>query len=560
MSETQYHVAAGPDTFMVNYKFVNEEGHLTGESLPDHIADQLDAWQKAARKEHKPVPTDLTFSYDVREGERVNQSLFIYPHGSAPWPWMLFSDDIKVYFAPGTLNKGLFCQVRFSSHLLWMVGPETAIVQVESLLAQYLGRPDFFEQTSEIHLCVDVVGFDFSRLCLAGGQLPFVSRVTRIKDRPTPPVEEEQECGLTPEEIKDLKDKIDQEEERFCQASLTTTHRRVSTIDFGSHASPISCQIYNKSLEIRQHKKEWFEPIWISYGWDGKSTVWRIEFRFKRAFLRTFQMSEAFSTLACIPALWKYATCEWLRFIDPDQVTTVNVSRLPTHPVWEVVQQAYDNVDTLAPRDPEGEKALRLELLLEEKPAQVLRQAVLFSHTEEEFRALAETLEEASQEVVRGCAHDAFSGLTPDQQAQILDVLSTEPLYQVQATLVKRRRRMARLKGCIAAGIGYIRTAVAMADPAEFSSLTPIGPGVSASKYYPDRVSSALWFARRALAYDQEKGRSHTGEIMKKQVIHGFLTAMALDEERRLFGVQLEPEDVAAIDEAIVHFSKGSEE
>src|SRR5437764_297098 len=70
-------VAAGADTFIVNYKFVNEQGILSGESLPDHIQEQLDEWQKAARKEQKPMPTSLTFSYTIKSGETVNQSLLI---------------------------------------------------------------------------------------------------------------------------------------------------------------------------------------------------------------------------------------------------------------------------------------------------------------------------------------------------------------------------------------------------------------------------------------------------------------------------------------------------
>ncbi len=563
MTDSSYKVAVGPDTFMVNYKFVNEEGQLTGESLPDHIVDQLDSWQKAARKEHTSVPTSLTFSYQVKD-ETVNQSLFIRPSGSSLWPWMLYSDDVKVYFAPATLNKGLFCQVRFSSHLLWMIGPETAVVQAESLLSAYLGRPMFHEQASEIHLCVDIAGFDFSCLALVGEQLPFVSRVTTIKDRPVPPTEEEQECGLTPEGIKNLEGKIAEQiqEECFHLASLTTTYRKISTIDFGSHASPISAQIYNKSLEIKKHKKEWFEPIWTSYGWDGKSPVWRVEFRFKRAFLRDYELSEAFSTLSCIPALWKYATLEWLRFVDVDGARGLNVSRLPTHPVWELVQHAYDNLDPLALRDPVGEEKVRLQLLLDEQPLQVLQHAVSLSHetglplTSEqqaqvvnEFYAIADSLGSEPEEVVCDLARDQFSSLTLTQQSQILADLSPEPISQVQAALIKRERHMSRLTGCIAGGIGYMRAAVALMPLDELPGY--LGPNVEAGRQFPDLLSSFIWFAQKARDYDHKKGRVHVEEVLKKRLAAGLLTAQQLDEEMGLYGVTLSLEDNAAIDQAL---------
>lgn len=51
-------------------------------------------------------------------------------------------------------------------------------------------------------------------------------------------------------------------------------------------------QIYNKSLEVKKHQKEWFEDIWRAHGWDGKSTVWRVEFRFKRSFERSIHREE----------------------------------------------------------------------------------------------------------------------------------------------------------------------------------------------------------------------------------------------------------------------------
>ena len=545
-------VLAGADTFIVNYKFTNWQGILTGESLPDHIQDQLDEWQGMAREKYAAVPTDLTFSYQVREGELVEQSLHMHPHGHSPWSWLLTSDDVKVRLAPGTLNKGLFCQATFSSHLLWMIGPEVAIVCLETMLSNYLGG-FFHEQASEIHLCADITGFDFSRLSLVGEQLPFVSRVTTIKDRPVPPTEEEQEGGLTLREARALQEKIDaevaEEQERFHLASLSTTHRRISTIDFGSHASPVSAQIYNKSLEIKKHGKGWFEPIWKSNGWDVESTVWRVEFRVKRSWLRNFQLDEAFTTLACVPMIWRYLTQGWLRLVDLDNVSGVNISRRPTHPVWEVLQHAYDDLDMLVQRDPVAEQALRLDLLLAERPLQVLQQSVALASPDELTPPVEAEQIDTPKEVLQDQAREKYMSLPPDQQLESSSSLSPEPFYQVQAALIKRERRMAKLRNCIAGGIGYMRAAVALMPLDELPGY--LGPNMPAGRRFPDLLSSFLWFAEKARAYDEKKGRVHAEEVLKKQLAYGLITAQALEEERALYGVQLQPEDFAAIEGAL---------
>jgi hypothetical protein len=574
-------VASGVDTFFVNYKFANEHGILSGESLPDDIIEQLDTWQKEARKEHMPVATDLEFSY-TSGGETITQTLFIRSHGEGAWPWLLYADDVKVKFAPGTLNKGLFCQARFSSHLLWTIGPDKAIDRLEETVVSFLGDVFLHKQASEIHLCADVQGFDFSRLTLVGEQLPFVSRVTAIRDRPIPPTEEEQEGGLTAKGIEALQEKIDREiaeEERFHPAALSTAHRRIATIDFGSHASKVSCQIYNKTLEIKKHHKEWMEDIHLVNGWDRKSIIWRIEFRFKRAFLRDFELDEAGSVLARLAHLWTYATQEWLRFVDLDGVTGVNISRRPTHPVWEVIQHAYDGCLQRPTYDEQGVQSVRLAYALETKPLEVLEQAVSIlaastydhEHTDDdmsreqyeqerqayimqEYCSIADSLQDEPKELLQSFASAQVARLTDDQVTFLLDYLVPQPVEETLSALVRRRRRMAKLKSCIAAGTGYLRAAVALMPPDEVPRLLGpgfVGPGVSASRLLPDRVSSFLWFAEKSLFYDEEKGRSHVDEVLKKQVGYGFITAMQLEEERRRSGVDLLPEDLSAIDTAL---------
>ena len=164
-------VNANTDTLIINYKFVDEQGNLNGAELPGHIVTLLDDWQKAARKDHQSVPTTLNFSYLLDGQPSQPQTLMMRSHGSSLWSWLLYCEDLKVNFSHATVNKGLFCRVTFSSRLLHMLGPACSMVEVESMLANFLGQV-FHKQCSEIHLCADIQGFDFSRLSLLGEHLP----------------------------------------------------------------------------------------------------------------------------------------------------------------------------------------------------------------------------------------------------------------------------------------------------------------------------------------------------------------------------------------------------
>jgi hypothetical protein len=46
--------------------------------------------------------------------------------------------------------------------------------------------------------------------------------------------------------------------------------------------SPISCRLYNKTVELKKSKKTYLEPIWLKAGWDDTSEVWRLEYQYRR--------------------------------------------------------------------------------------------------------------------------------------------------------------------------------------------------------------------------------------------------------------------------------------
>ncbi len=545
-------INAGVDTLLVNFKFVGDDDKPNGDHMPEHVAMQLDEWQARARKEHDVLATDLLFSYRVGE-EETQQTLLMRPHGSGIWSWLLYSDDVRLSLSYGTMNGGVFCQARFSAHLLWSIGPQAALIALESTLYDLIGAM-VYSQASEIHLCCDVQGWDVSGI---DWQNVFVSRVVRIRERPEVPTEEEQEGGLSPNEVRKLEEVIqEQVQEGPAYPFPTTVHRRIATLDFGSHGSDISCQIYNKSAEIKKHRKEWFLPIWQANGYDPEQTVWRVEFRFKRKFLASFDLNEVFSVLGRMDQLWTYATTEWLRYVDLSSSHDSNKSRLATHPAWRVIQAAYSVQCETDTRAREGEQQVRLTHLLDKKPLQVLEQAVCLSaqaeqavtpsvpaeqvehHIVEQVFAVRETFRDQPQEVIQQMAQEVVSSLLPEQVGHVVACLSPEPFQEVQAGLIKRTRTMAKRKACIAGGMGYMRSAVALAG----DEIAGSRPGASAQEKQgalPDLLASLVWFFGQGRKYDDSRNRSHKEEVLKKRVAYGFITAQRLEEERAVHGVDL---------------------
>jgi hypothetical protein len=142
---------------------------------------------------------------------------------------------------------------------------------------------------------------------------------------------------------------------------VSLDYHRVSTLRFSSHGSPLSCSIYNKTLEIKQKSgKTWFYDLWqkgvegLNGGtWDDESDVWRVEFRFKRDFLQnlTAPIEDAYDLLNHFQSLWEYAAGHltggddgfpdgWLCYALPSETDTTR-PRWSVHPAWVVVQSAF---------------------------------------------------------------------------------------------------------------------------------------------------------------------------------------------------------------------------
>src|SRR5947209_9943293 len=267
-------VGYGVDTLILNVRYTDKHGQPVKQELQEKLVQELDYLPGEARRIETAVATDWTFQ---------GVPLFVEPHGAGKqWRWLLTSRLLNVCVSRGRFND-VIAQARFSSEYLWsQEWAGDALYKVHVFLMSLFGE-NIHLQVSEVHLCADMVGYDFA-------ECNYVTHfVTRVRKN----------------------------EATYGSDGVSLDCRRVSTLRFSSHGRPLSCTIYNKTLEITQKSgKTWFYDLWRTgiegpYGgtWDGESEVWRVEFRFKRDFLHnlTHPIEEAYDLLGQCKPLWDYA-------------------------------------------------------------------------------------------------------------------------------------------------------------------------------------------------------------------------------------------------------------
>jgi hypothetical protein len=349
-------VGYGVDTLVLNVRYTNVDGKPVKQELDERYVTVLNEWQEKARLAEESVPIPLSFR---------GVSFLMHPHGAGKgqWRWLLTSSLLSLTIGRGRLN-GIVAQVRCSSEYLWSCESfADAVIEVTFFLYQFFGD-HLFIQVSEVHLCADVVGWDVSS---CGWQSSFLSRARRRVDRAA--TSDETVAGGA--------------------AVAVVSGRRLATLEFGARG-PLSCSIYNKTLEIKQKsRKTWFYDFWRKNGWDGESEVWRVEFRYRREALHevgvpgVFEgIEDVYDLVERLEALWVYAAGHvaggpdglpdgWLRYVVPG--SDRNRARWEVHPAWAVIQQAFTDDASIA-RDEDG------NILVDEDgvvqmctPAQVIR-------------------------------------------------------------------------------------------------------------------------------------------------------------------------------------------
>ena len=96
----------------------------------------------------------------------------------------------------------------------------------------------------------------------------------------------------------------------------------------------VGARLYNKTREIEFSGKHWVKDLWRPVGWVEDQEVWRLEFEFKREFLKEHGLGSLDTVLDHLDGLWSYATTEWLRLTFPNEADATR-SRWPTHDLWQ---------------------------------------------------------------------------------------------------------------------------------------------------------------------------------------------------------------------------------
>lgn len=110
--------------------------------------------------------------------------------------------------------------------------------------------------------------------------------------------------------------------------------------------APLSCRLYDKTVEIEKSQKLYMQAIWADAGWLGELPVYRLEFQVKREVLKQLGLRIADDTVGLAGPIWRYAMQQWLRLTRPNPSDS-RCARWPMHPAWEALSQVEWYVDDL---------------------------------------------------------------------------------------------------------------------------------------------------------------------------------------------------------------------
>ena len=91
---------------------------------------------------------------------------------------------------------------------------------------------------------------------------------------------------------------------------------RLDGFQFGKDA--LLARLYDKTAEIRKHGVSWLPDLW-GEDFDPGSSVWRLEFQFRREALTEFHFDTVDEVIASVQDLWHYGTVKWLSLARPDK-------------------------------------------------------------------------------------------------------------------------------------------------------------------------------------------------------------------------------------------------
>ena len=250
------------------------------ESLREQALPKL-APTRATRSGHTGQSVDLA-------GRRFTY----YPAAHPTARHRLHNQDMVLLAHPHRGQGKGIVRVQLRSSYLWLKGWSTACAEAQHLADQLFLPCKPLWDTSRVDLCADFQGW-----------------------RPT----EDQGSWFI---------------RRSSRRTANEVDRRFTGWTFGR--SPISCRIYDKTLEINHTKKGWMRDIWRTEQYAPEEPVWRLEFQLMRKALRQLDIDDTRKLEQRMLPTWAYLTEKWLRLTMPG--ASARIERSPTHPYWEALQ------------------------------------------------------------------------------------------------------------------------------------------------------------------------------------------------------------------------------
>jgi hypothetical protein len=235
----------------------------------------------------------------------VDHNFMVKPTGKGKYAYVIVDNWFHIQVARSTTTQIPMVYIQISSELLTGSDIPRIIVNVNNLV-HTIGKDYGTASVSRVDICTDfTTGIDIA-------SLPHSAWVSRS-------------------------DKFNAYYER----------KQLTGYVFGE-GSPISCRLYNKTVELKKSKKTYLEPIWQKAGWNGTSEVWRLEYQYRRQVLRELQILNINNLINKLSLLWAYSTEDWLKLTLPSTTDTTQ-SRWPLHPLWLKLITASWSGETGAP-------------------------------------------------------------------------------------------------------------------------------------------------------------------------------------------------------------------
>lgn len=233
-----------------------------------------------------------------------NTNLTVKKKGQGFYAYKLECDDFHMCFMKHSIENSPPIQVRFISSFLWKYGYKEAF-------NVFINWFNVFG--------IKISGIRISRLdiCLDTDEICFL---------------EDDNHSLF---CRARKKQIQYSENCVDKKNYIGKHFSGFSIGFGS---PLSCRIYDKTLEIIKSSKTWFKTIWLENHWDCSKNVWRIEFQIRRKVLKELGIFNFEDIEKNLEGIWAYLTQKWLTLRIKNN--NKNSTRFELDNRWIIIQKS----------------------------------------------------------------------------------------------------------------------------------------------------------------------------------------------------------------------------